>query len=283
MNKEKFIEILIAELAKKGIAAEEHQVQKIGSSYIGLIEVCDDDNKALPVVNIDRLYEGICAGELNLDEAVENAAEVLEMEYDPGFDVARIDEYEYIQSRLFVRICNPRWNDEYLEKIMHSPFGPYEVTYHVAVFRGAGELQSTPVSRDLFEKWGVSEEQLRDDAIASGQKLFPARKMPAREMFPFETDAFKLVLTNETGINGAAVIAYPGVLKKISEELDTDILCLIPSSIHEVIVGVPGAISVQEINNIIREVNQNIVSPDEWLDDKMAYYDAKQDKVQSEL
>ena len=83
------------------------------------------------------------------------------------------------------------------------------------------------------------------------------------------------VLTNIMKRYGAAVLAYPGTLKKVGEMLGSD-FAILPSSIHEVILAPAGrgAADAGYFCSAVREVNQAQVAPDEVLSDNAYYYHA---------
>lgn len=75
------------------------------------------------------------------------------------------------------------------------------------------------------------------------------------------------VLTNEHKFHGAGCILYSNFLKKIADEWGCDI-CIILSSIHETIL-IPMYMSrgCEEMAQMIREVNQTQLEPEEILSD----------------
>ena len=75
------------------------------------------------------------------------------------------------------------------------------------------------------------------------------------------------VLSNKDKFHGAGCILYKNLLMEIAEKWGCDI-CIIPSSIHEVLLIPMGeARSYEYISLMIREVNQTQLEPDEVLSD----------------
>jgi hypothetical protein len=76
-----------------------------------------------------------------------------------------------------------------------------------------------------------------------------------------------LVLTNESKYCGAACMLYEGLLRNLSEEIQSD-LFIIPSSIHEVLL-LPdeGEFSEEELSALVREINTHFINPSEVLSD----------------
>ena len=67
---------------------------------------------------------------------------------------------------------------------------------------------------------------------------------------------------------------------KAAKKIGTERLCIIPSSVHEVLL-MPEEIARcrEDIDEMVREVNSTTVSPDEVLSDHAYYYDASKDSI----
>lgn len=89
-----------------------------------------------------------------------------------------------------------------------------------------------------------------------------------------------IILTNERGINGAAVILYPGCLKEIGEITGLD-LYILPSSIHELLV-IPddGNVYTHELKHMIHEVNESCVVEEEVLSDQLYHYSTEKNIIE---
>lgn len=81
------------------------------------------------------------------------------------------------------------------------------------------------------------------------------------------------VLSNESGIDGAALIACPEVLKAIGKEIGEEFYVL-PSSIHEALI-LPKSVTddVEGLNQMVSSINQNEVEPEEQLSNHIYEYD----------
>ncbi len=88
------------------------------------------------------------------------------------------------------------------------------------------------------------------------------------------------VVTNEAGTLGASAAFYPGLLKSLSEDFESD-LFIIPSSIHEVLV-IPDPnlqMDVLSLKEMIHEVNATTVAEEEILSDNLYRYDFESDRL----
>ena len=80
------------------------------------------------------------------------------------------------------------------------------------------------------------------------------------------------VLTNQNKLNGASCILYEHLLEHFADRLCCD-LYILPSSIHEVIlIPATSDTSYQELSQMVQEVNDTQVSPEEILSDHVYYF-----------
>lgn len=83
------------------------------------------------------------------------------------------------------------------------------------------------------------------------------------------------IVSNTEKTYGACAVYYPEVLERLSEVLLSEKLVLLPSSIHEMIVIPYGAIEVSYLEDMVKEVNESTVSPEEFLGQKVIIYHNK--------
>ena len=80
------------------------------------------------------------------------------------------------------------------------------------------------------------------------------------------------ILSNQSGINGAAVLMYPGVLESAAEQIGGDLLIL-PSSVHEVILlRWDPEIQLKRAAELVKFINQKDVLPEDVLADAVYVY-----------
>lgn len=74
-----------------------------------------------------------------------------------------------------------------------------------------------------------------------------------------------MVLTNQSGLNGAAALFYPGMMEQAAEHFGGDFFVL-PSSTHEVIM-IPndGTANFRDLEQMVRDINRTQVMQEERL------------------
>lgn len=86
------------------------------------------------------------------------------------------------------------------------------------------------------------------------------------------------VLTNDTGMYGAAAILNDSIRQEIAEKVGD--FYVLPSSIHEtLIVPKDAGMDLKELEQMVQDVNRAEVAPKEQLSDHVYEYDAKEHEL----
>lgn len=133
---------------------------------------------------------------------------------------------------------------------------------------------STVVTHELLESSGVSREELRVYARRNLKETVRIQSMSEvlsglmgdMAMEVPEPDVMMYVASNESRINGAAVMLLENVLKDFCKQHNLDSIYIIPSSLHEVILT-SAKMPLCEIDSMIRDVNSSQVDPWDQLSD----------------
>lgn len=81
------------------------------------------------------------------------------------------------------------------------------------------------------------------------------------------------ILSNKNFMNGVALILCDEVMDKVVEHYKVNVLYILPSSIHEVII-IPDSdsVDVEYLKNMVYEINRSTVAPEERLSDHVYKY-----------
>ena len=207
--------------------------------------------------------------------------------------------FDELKDKLTCKLVNAENNKEYLADKPHEIKEDMALSF-VAVIeqRDDGRLV-LPITNEIMGKMGVDENQLKDIALANlseeKSKFMSMRDMLVGMMFPDgipENDPFvemmlppeegpvkMYVLTNETGVNGAAKILDTNTMDDIAKELGGDFV-VIPSSIHETIMlSMNEVYDYKELEAMVNEVNTGVVDPKDKLSDRVYVYDSKEHEL----
>ena len=270
------------------------ETRKLNQNYTALI-VKKEGQEIAASIDLDMLYNML--DDMSVEEILEQAADMAQRQPE-GLDINDIQDYEKAKERLFIRVSNAEENRELLKDTPHKEIIGLAVTCHVLVGLEDGEMGSTMVTAPLLDKFGVTTEQLFEDAFLNSQEILPPSIEPMEAMLgrmlgfgmemeaPVTLDAQletldlekmgMAVLTNRQAVNGAAVIFYPGLMEKIVDSQQVNFFIL-PSSTHEVIL-VPdnGSMKLKDLEDMVKSINASEVSPKDRLSDTVYHYDYKE-------
>lgn len=140
------------------------------------------------------------------------------------------------------------------------------------VIRKMEDIVSELIMEDIIDDDDILEEE-----ICYGGYTYSEIRDKVREQIDnareFE-DMRMFVLTNESRINGATCITYPGILEKFGNKLNDDFY-VIPSSIHEVILVPKAQWKKERFDDMVKDVNSTELDPVEILSDHAYLYNRK--------
>ena len=172
------------------------------------------------------------------------------------------------------------------------------VTYCIMLGNNENGSMSVPITNQIMETWGVTQEDLQRLAKENCDTLTPSKFMSMNavmadmmlpqimddygvsreeasqminDMIPADDKMF--VLTNEQKLNGAAALLDEKMMEQITEKVGNDFYIL-PSSVHEVlIVPKEEGMEFKDLEAMVQEVNATQVAPQDKLSDHVYQYD----------
>ena len=277
--------------------------QKLNNRYTGLL-VLQEGGTMTPTVNMEQLFDYYNAHpEMSIYDVMEKISAIIQRDQ-PGLNIGSILQYDLAKEKLFMRVSSAEKNQELLQNVPYELKEDLAITFHLAVDLGEEGLASTMITNNIMEQYGITKEQLYQDALVSSPKVLPATVenmdkllrrmmlddmkasgMGAEELKAMEEEMDQMisanpnpmtVVSNEQTVDGASALFYPGMLDQIGESMKGDYFIL-PSSINEVIV-VPddGSLDHKELKEMVNEINHTQVAPEERLTDEVYHYDTKE-------
>lgn len=191
-----------------------------------------------------------------------------------------IINYEFAKKHLALRLINRKSNAKRLRDIPHKNFLDMAVVVQMFFVSGESNGRSVEVSYQLLDMWGVSFEEVYDEAYGNFLKEESVLSKMQDVLKELGYDAVMgkpaedmYILTNERKFFGAVHILRTDILDELARKHSSDILVL-PSSVHEMIlIPVWDAASILETaTRLVQNVNQEIVDPKEVLSDHAYLY-----------
>ena len=277
-----------------------HKTYKNNDICLHGILISYGNQQCVPSIYVDGYFQKYKMGLMSLGQiAFEVIKERDVLKYQSIEPLGELT-WEMVKDKVFCRLVNLEMNQKKLADMPYMEYLDLAVTcrwLHSADEKGVASADVTYAELELF---GVTKEELFAQARANTEKLFPVefksllsmieairgrkfslKEAGIKENMDMEADSRidMYVLTNTTGINGAGVILYPNVLKEIAEQLNTNTLYLLPSSVHEFMV-LPECNSVEDMKELVAEANHCAVASVDLLSDSVYRYDRVTDRVE---
>ena len=267
---------LLATFIEDGVVRE---VQKTNTSYVGI--TLNKIDVPMPIINVDEYYEKFVKYMSNMGMDIGETIRNNTMEI--NMDI--LLDYELAKEYLTLRIMLKKWNEGKLMDIPHDMFGEFAVVPYVAY-----EDKAVAVTNRVLAKWDVTKERVFSDAklgeaVLKEFNVFTMFDESLSHNLLDDPDTARecnfMYLTNPAGFHGSNVVLIPGILKVLYETLGRE-FWMIPSSVHEWIVVPTDGYSEEDketLNGMVLEVNKTQVAKDEWLSDRVYFYNASKGEL----
>lgn len=281
----------------KAVVNETLNISYDGLTYVPETSETPSDGWCAPVFNLDFLAKELENGDMTMGDIVAYSINIMKQDTTSIYDRFKNNyDWETAKHNLRIVICSADVNKDLLE---HCIFKQVEDLAIVPLLKIDIEEETDEeaegycsVPKTMRHLWNVTEEEVIDTALSCSVDneepcfvnifdpgfLFEAIKGIKPILTPEFKENFQnahlVCLTNKNGNYGAAVIFYPGLLKKVYEYLGEPFYIL-PSSVHEVMICsmVREERSVEELKEMIVSVNTIAVSESEKLADSVYCYD----------
>lgn len=273
---------------------EARTMEKMNETYDALT-VKPEDSQIGVNLNTNALYKEYEKG-ISFECIASKAAEIAEnaLNSRPDFDIDSFKDYSRMKETLTMEVVSAERNAELLQTVPHKNIEDMAVVYRFEITTNVEGRSSILVTNNMLEQYGITADQLHEDALRNAPEIKPVviegmAQVLAKQMGVDNVEMLGLnvppeqeqifVASVEGYVHGAGVIAYQNFMEQASERVGGESFFILPSSIHEILI-VPdnGLMSLEHLENMVKEVNASVVDPSEKLTDNVYHYDAK-DKV----
>lgn len=273
------------------------------------VSICRKRDEIAPTIYLNEFY-------IRMEEG-QPLSDVLDSIYhlylsNPGLpylDSRALSSYQEIKDRVVYKLINIQANLPLLKKLPHIPFHDMAMVCYLLMEQKDHGYMTALVHKEHLKTWRIREKELFTAAIQNTPQLLPPMIQPMSEMLKrLAQDAFGesceeealdalleaaeehrmqqnpmfpdlYVLTNTAGVNGAACMAYPYVIKNFAERLEQDLIIL-PSSIHEVLlVADSGSYDYNELSCLVKDINDSEVPVEDQLSNQIYRYSRENDTI----
>ena len=288
--KEQFVEDLKERLEAGGekFSVDLNAVQKMNQNYEA-VTVKPEDAIIGVNLNMTEIYERYDRG-MSYDTLVSEVAEKADraLHDRPDFNLDALQDYDQMKEKLSMEVVSAERNADLLEKVPHKNMEDMAVVYRFVLDSDSDGRGSILVTNQLMDNYGITAEQLHADALQYAPVMRPAviqtmaetllemMGPEAKDMIPVLPDDPLFVATVPDKIQGAGVLAYQDFMEQAAERVGGDFFIL-PSSIHEILlVRDDGTFDINHLEDMVKQVNETEVAPEDLLTDSVYHYDSKE-------
>lgn len=268
-----------------------------------VIRDTDAPNNIQPVIYLDGYYE--CGYD------AEEAAMMILSEYERiaesemPFDVSQIMNYEAVKDRIFFKLINRNYNEEYLQD---KPYFEMAEDLAVVFYVDVGYGGTVTIQERFMDIWNVDENTLLAVAKENGKQKHPAEFISVveaivQEFSDIDIEMMKIQSCNDDMTNdefrqimidsqkdyapmyvwragkdfGASVLLYDDEIERIQKEIGSRFY-IIPSSISEVLVlPYRQEYTVSKLKEMVASVNQTELAPEQVLSENVYMVNEKRE------
>ena len=256
------------------------------------------DSKMSMAFRLKEIFSDVENGE-DMDRAVCRICNTIKenisvIETKEGDVKAFITDYEQVKDNTYLRLVPG--DSPVLKDAPHKKFqdAALVVSVHLDNFSDDNGKSVVVVTKPLMEMYGVDEKQLFADAEKNSLAKEPIVFTPLFDMIkhlvnednmpsPEDMGIVTYIATNKSGFHGASVATYPEFCEQAAETLGGSFFML-PSSVHEfILIKDDGRQKAKDLNKMIKNVNETVLEPRDFLSNQCYHYDAKTKTLETGL
>lgn len=274
------IEAKVREEVQEGFLVSVYRARKNNGVIRTGLMIEEKGINVSPTIYLEEYYEQYQRGN-SLDYIASDIVRLYSrVRFQKSWKGDSLRRYEEVEERIVFRLINQNANEEMLKTVPYVPYLDLAIVFYVLLEIDTCGTASMLVQNIHLSQWRITKEELYRKSMARTPELLPCdfRSMEAviEELADQPEPGKKgemYVLSNQIRSFGAAAILYPGRLKRVAALLGENYYVL-PSSVHEVIVVPEREVpEVDLLNEMIREINEVHVDPEEVLADHAYYFD----------
>ena len=274
MNYTEFMNAMLCEIRGQvdaQVRTELYTVTKNnGTRRTGILFKQEDSNLA-PTIYLEEFYQKYLKGQQVPDLADSICSIYQEIRVKKTCDCQNLFDFNHVKEHIVYKLIRRDANEELLKQIPYEPFLDLAVVYYIQIDNTRFGSAAIQIRNEHLRYWRVEKEEIRRLAEKNTPRIYPAQIQ--------KIVRFMYVATNEQCSLGAAVMRYPDFREKVRGMIGEGFYIL-PSSIHEVIL-VPESFGMEpeRMQEMVKEINQIGVAPEEVLSDSVYYSDGEEIRI----
>lgn len=198
--------------------------------------------------------------------------------------VANLTNFQIVKNNIIYCLVNYEKNKERLKGYIYERFLDLAKVYYVNMTLTDRSMGKVMIRKEMLRIWGVNENIVKQCGEKNTPEIYPVQCMclqqnPLGDETDDEGKSLKMILvSNVTMHEGARVMVYPDMMKKLAEKEQSN-LFIIPSSVHEILVVPYSEGEVETLLSMIKDVNSSCIDREEVLSDSLYIYHRCNDMI----
>ena len=158
-------------------------VEKLqGESYRGL-SFRSGDSPVEVNLNMTGVFQTYEAGRPYEDILEEVEAQLMKVvNRIPNFDIRELTDYEALKPKLMMEVISQKGNEDRLENIPHQNVEDMAMIYRLDIGDSAGGKMTSVITNQQLKAFGITAEQLHQDALENAPLTHPASLRSMQEV-----------------------------------------------------------------------------------------------------
>lgn len=258
--------------SKKPYGYKKQVVHKINQD-LDSISMIGESIKMSPTLYFNNMYDYYNGTDTSVEELALKAFEIMLKGVNQTEITEELPDKEKFMENIFFQVINTEKNKVLLHEIPHREYLDLSVIYRYAVNISDNDIATTTINYILMDEFKLTEEELYEAAYKNTRRILKPKVISAG--IPMMN-----MISNDQNIFGANGILYKDIIAKEAKKLNTDIY-LIPSSMHEFLIQpVSNTLKPKDLKEIIKDANENVIDPEDYLSDSLYIYKLETDTIE---
>lgn len=208
-----------------------------------------------------------------------------------------LENFEEQKKKICFKLVNTKEYKAQLPSIPHINLFDLSMIFYGMITVNNEGIATYPITNDTLRIWNVDEDTIYKFAIANTPRLLPIEitdlfSAMCNSYTVYDTldktienlvnDQMLYMVSNAYKTNGFGSILYPDVLQKFGEKFGN--FYILPSSIQEALFVLENEeLTIEGLKEMVKSVNHDIVSKEEFLSNSVYFYDTKEGKLKAFL
>lgn len=281
------------------------EVVKNNGVCLHSIVIAGKGSNISPAVYIDELYEEYEAGRA-FGDIIYDILRIYQRHakgINAHMDMEFFTQFERVKDRILYKLIHRDSNRKLLEDVPHFDWNDLALVFYYA-FEGGRLSNATILIRNShLTMWKQDVNAIYENARSNMLRLRPEELMPIQQIIrevmaqegskgagqelelptgceaAMEGDSLMYVLSNRQRMFGAATLLYARSVRELADKLNKNLIIL-PSSVHEVLLVPDDGVTEKEFfKEMVKDVNDTQVEPEERLSYNVYHYDRVSGKI----